>query len=48
MSGHNHQAMRSAKPFGLKFDDFTAPAALDQVDARLGLATPTNSPRHPG
>ena len=42
------QAMRSGAPFGLKFDEFTAPAALDQVDARLGLAPPHNSQRHPG
>lgn len=42
------QAMRSGAPFGLKFDAIAAPAALDEVDARLGLTTPHNSPRHPG
>ena len=48
MSRYSDQAMRSAAPSGLQFDESAVPAARDQVDARLGLATPTNSPRHPG
>jgi len=48
MSGYTDQAMRSAAPSGLQFDESAAPAARDQVDARLGLTPPHNSPRHPG
>lgn len=48
MSGYTDQTMRSAAPFGLQFDESAVPAARDQVDAHARLATPTNSPRHPG
>ncbi|MCK6409365.1 N-acetylglucosaminyltransferase [Thauera sp.] len=41
-------ALRSGAPFGLKFDEFAAPEVLDLVDARLGIAPPSNPSHRPG